>query len=218
MFDRTKLMLISQVIMGGSALAMAILTAADLMTPGWLLGLGLILGTGVALNLPTWNALLPDLVPRPMIPNAVALNSAGFNVARAVGPAIGGLIVATLGPQAGFGINALTYAAVIVALIIIGSSINSPVAGEHLVRHRDQPRSPLRPLHTGVPPPAVAGGPVRHHLGGRPVGPAGAHRVTGRRGRGPRLLAGGDGCRSPGGSLHPAQRIVGRLASTGRRW
>ena len=126
MFDRTKLMLISQVIMGGSALTMAVLTAADLITPGWLLGLGLILGTGVALNLPTWNALLPDLVPRPMIPNAVALNSAGFNVARAVGPAIGGVIVATLGPQAGFGINALTYAAVIVALIIIGSTINSP--------------------------------------------------------------------------------------------
>jgi MFS family permease len=127
MFDRTKLMLISQVIMGGSALAMAILTATGLITPGWLLGLGLILGTGVALNLPTWNALLPDLVPRPMIPNAVALNSAGFNAARAIGPAIGGLIVATLGPQAGFAINSLTYAAVIVALIMIGGSINSPI-------------------------------------------------------------------------------------------
>jgi MFS family permease len=73
MFDRTKLMLTAQVIMGASALAMAIFTAADAMTPGLLLGLGLLLGVGVALNLPTWHALLPDLVPRMMIPSAVAL-------------------------------------------------------------------------------------------------------------------------------------------------
>jgi MFS family permease len=127
MFNRTRLMMISQVIMGGSALAMAILTVTGLVTPGWLLGLGLLLGTGVALNLPTWNALLPDLVPRPMIPNAVALNSAGFNAARAIGPAIGGVIVATLGPGAGFTINAISYAVVIVALVLIGNTINSPI-------------------------------------------------------------------------------------------
>lgn len=127
MFDRRRLMIVSQLLMGGSALAMAVLTATGVITPGWLLGLGLILGTGVALNLPTWNALLPDLVPRPMIPNAVALNSAGFNVARAVGPAVGGVIVAAFGPEAGFAINALSYAAVIAALIMIGETVNSPI-------------------------------------------------------------------------------------------
>ncbi|MEX1124449.1 MAG: MFS transporter [Acidimicrobiia bacterium] len=125
MFDRTKLMLTAQVIMGASALAMTIFTANDSITPGLLLGLGLVLGTGVALNLPTWQAMLPDLVPRMMIPSAVALQSAGFNVARAVGPAIGGALIATFGPAIGFGINAVTYAAVIVALLLVGKTLST---------------------------------------------------------------------------------------------
>jgi len=126
MFDRTKLMLTAQIIMGASALAMAIFTAADSMTPGLLLGLGLVLGTGAALNLPTWQAVLPDLVPRVMIPSAVALQSAGFNVARAVGPAIGGALIVAFGPALGFGINAVTYAAVVVALLLVGKTLTTP--------------------------------------------------------------------------------------------
>lgn len=120
MFDRTKLMLIAQSIMGGSAVAMAVLTYTERITPPLLLGLGLLLGIGVSLNLPTWHALLPDLVPRGMIASAVAIQSAAFNAARAVGPAIGGVILASLGAAAGFGINSLTYAFVIVAVIIVG--------------------------------------------------------------------------------------------------
>jgi len=126
MFDRTKLMLTAQVIMGASALAMAIFTATDAITPGLLLALGLVLGVGVALNLPTWHALLPDLVPRMMIPSAVALQSAGFNVARAVGPAIGGGLIAVFGPALGFGINAVSYAVVIAALLLVGKSVSTP--------------------------------------------------------------------------------------------
>lgn len=126
MFDRTKLMLLAQTIMGASALAMAVFTYADLITPPLLLGLGLLLGTGVALNLPTWQALLPDLVPRGMIASAVALQSAAFNAARAVGPALGGAILASLGPAAGFGINSLTYLFVIVALIAVGRGLQLP--------------------------------------------------------------------------------------------
>src|SRR5665811_1718980 len=106
--------------MGGSAVAMAVLTYTDRITPELLLALGLLLGIGVSLNLPTWHALLPDLVPRGMIASAVAVQSAAFNAARAVGPAIGGLILASLGAAAGFGINAFTYAFVIVAVIIVG--------------------------------------------------------------------------------------------------
>ncbi len=126
MFDRTKLMLLAQTIMGTSALAMAAFTYADLITPPLLLGLGLMLGTGVALNLPTWQALLPDLVPRGMIASAVALQSAAFNTARAVGPALGGAILASMGPAAGFGINSLTYLFVIVALIAVGRRLQMP--------------------------------------------------------------------------------------------
>jgi MFS family permease len=126
MFDRAKLMLAAQSIMGVSALAMAVLTATDLISPGLLLALGLMLGVGVALNLPAWNALLPDLVPRGMIASAVALQSAAFNVARAVGPAIGGILVATVGPALGFGVNAITYGFVIAALLMVGKTLAVP--------------------------------------------------------------------------------------------
>ena len=119
MFDRAKLMLLAQGVMGGSALAMAIFTRSGAITPGLLLGLGFLLGIGVALNLPTWQALLPDLVPRGLIASAVALQSAAFNVARAIGPALGGLVYALLGAAAGFGINALTYGFVIAALLMV---------------------------------------------------------------------------------------------------
>lgn len=119
MFDRAKLMLVAQGIMGVSAVAMSLLTYLDLMTPGLLLGLGLVLGSGVALNIPAWQALLPELVPRGLVASAVALQSAAFNTARAVGPALGGAIVVAYGAEAGFGINAITYLAVIVVLIMI---------------------------------------------------------------------------------------------------
>ena len=123
MFDRTKLMLIAQGIMGGSAAAMATITYLDLMTPGLLLGLGLLLGAGLALNIPAWQALVPDLVPRGLVASAVALQSAAFNAARAVGPALGGFILVAYGAAAGFGINALTYVVVIAVLLIVGPQL-----------------------------------------------------------------------------------------------
>jgi len=129
MFDRAKLMLIAQTIMASSALAMALFTYLDLMTPGLLLGLGLVLGGGTTLNLPAWQALLPDLVPRTLIASAVALQSAAFNAARAVGPALGGFLVAAFGPALGFGINAVTYVSVIVVVILIAPALT--------VRERD---------------------------------------------------------------------------------
>lgn len=123
MFDRTKILLIAQSIMGGAAAAMALFTYLDVMTPGLLLGLGLLLGAGLALNIPAWQAMVPDLVPRGLVASAVALQSAAFNAARAVGPAIGGLILVAWGAAAGFGINALTYVVVIVALTVVGRQL-----------------------------------------------------------------------------------------------
>lgn len=119
-FDRAKIMLVAQGIMGSAAAAMAVITFLDAMTPSLLLGLGLVLGTGLALNLPAWQALVPDLVPRGLVASAVALNSAAFNAARAVGPALGGALLALYGAEAGFAFNALSYVAIIVALVVIG--------------------------------------------------------------------------------------------------
>ncbi len=126
MADRTRVMLASQILMGGAAAAMAVAAWLDLINPPLLLGLGLLIGVGVAFNLPAWQALVPNLVPRGMLASAVALNSAGFNVARAVGPALGGLIVATAGAAAAFGINAISFLGVIVALAVIGRYLSLP--------------------------------------------------------------------------------------------
>ena len=72
------------------------------LTPGLLLSFTFLLSFGNALNGPAWQAIVPELVPRTEMPAAVSLNSVGFNVARAAGPAIGGLIVAAVGISAGW--------------------------------------------------------------------------------------------------------------------
>jgi MFS family permease len=126
MFDRRKVLIVAQLTMGGSAAAMAVLTAVGAITPGLLLALGLLLGTGLAFNLPSWQATVPDLVPRGMVASAVALNSAGFNVARAIGPALGGFIVAVAGAQVAFGLNALSYLGLVVVLIVLARVMGSP--------------------------------------------------------------------------------------------
>ena len=141
-FDRARLMLIAQAIMGGSAATMAVLTWLDLMTPALLLTLGLVIGTGLALNLPAWQALVPDLVPRGLVASAVALNSAAFNAARAIGPAIGGALVALYGAQAGFAYNAISYVAIIVALLAIGPGL--------VASAQDVPQSMRRAISTGI--------------------------------------------------------------------
>lgn len=125
-FDRAKVMLASQIAMGSGAAAMAVLTALDLITPGLLLSLGLLMGVGMAFNLPAWQSLVPDLVPRGMLASAVALNSAGFNVARAVGPALGGILLATAGPALGFGLNAVSFLGVIVVSAVLAQRLVTP--------------------------------------------------------------------------------------------
>ena len=123
--NRGKVLLVSQSLMGMAAAGMALLSLFDLVTPGRLLGLSLLLGVGVAFNLPAWQAMVPDLVPRGMVASAVALNSVAFNVARAVGPALGGLIVATAGPELAFGLNALSYLGVIVVLAVLAGQFKA---------------------------------------------------------------------------------------------
>ncbi len=124
-FDRSKIMLIAQGIMGGSASLMAVLTYLELINPSLLLGLGLLLGTGLALNIPAWQAMVPDLVPRGLVASAVALQSAAFNAARAVGPAIGGLILVAYGAAAAFAVNAATYVVVVGVLLVIGPQLKA---------------------------------------------------------------------------------------------
>jgi len=126
LFDRRWVLVAAQTLMGSAAAAMAILSAFDRITPGILLALGLVLGVGLAFNLPAWQATVPDLVPRGMVASAVALNSVAFNVARAVGPALGGLILVVSGAEAAFALNALSYLGVIGVLIILARTMPAP--------------------------------------------------------------------------------------------
>jgi MFS family permease len=114
--DRRRLLLATQGWMLAAAAGLGLLTLVGAITPWALLALTFLLGLGAAMNNPAWQAITPDLVSRPELPAAVALSGAGFNLARAVGPAVGGLIVAAAGTGAVFLLNAASFVGVLVAL------------------------------------------------------------------------------------------------------
>src|SRR5438309_2346041 len=114
--DRRRLLLVSQTWMLVAAAILSGLTFAGRTTPLTLLLLTFALGLGASVNSPAWQAIVPELVPRRQLANAIALNGAGFNLARATGPALGGLLVAAAGPAFVFLLNALSFLATIVVL------------------------------------------------------------------------------------------------------
>jgi MFS family permease len=111
--DRRRYLLFTQGWMLLVAATLATLTALNLLTPPLLVGLTFAMGCGAAMAMPAQAAIVSELVPRPMLASAVALNSIGINIARSLGPAIGGLIVAQLGAGWAFGLNALSFAAML---------------------------------------------------------------------------------------------------------
>jgi MFS family permease len=114
--DRRRLLLATQTWMLVSAAALCGATVLGLASPAVVLALTFMLGLGNAANAPAWQATIPELVGGRLLSQAVALNSAGFNIGRAVGPAIGGLVVAAAGPAAVFGLNAVSYLGVLAVL------------------------------------------------------------------------------------------------------
>jgi MFS family permease len=115
--DRRALLIAAQLWMLASATALAIATATGVLGPVGLLALTFSLGIGAAVTLPTRQAITPELVEREEIPRAAALGAASMNVARSVGPAIGGVIVVLGGPEAVFALNAVSFLAVVGVLI-----------------------------------------------------------------------------------------------------
>ena len=93
-FDRRKLLIFWQTWMLTSVGILALLTFVGWVSPWTLLAFTFLLNMGSAMNNPAWQAIVPELVPREMIPETVSLNAASNNLARAVGPALGGLMVA----------------------------------------------------------------------------------------------------------------------------
>ena len=116
-FARRKVMLSAQVFMLAVSITLAVTAWSGLMTPWLLLAFTFLLGCGTAINNPSWQATVGDVVPREELPSAVLLNSVSFNVTRSVAPAIGGAIVAALGAAAAFAVNAASYLGVVAVLM-----------------------------------------------------------------------------------------------------
>jgi MFS family permease len=114
--DRRKLILYTEAWMAGVALALAVLTIAGFMTPWLLLGLTFALSAGDAFETPTWRAILPELVGKDDLAAASALNGIEFNLARAVGPALAGVLIATAGIGTAFVANVASFFGVILVV------------------------------------------------------------------------------------------------------
>jgi MFS family permease len=115
-FDRRKLVLATELWMMGVALILAVFTISGFMSPWLLLVLTFALSAGDAFETPTWRAILPELVPKEDIAAASALNGIEFNLARAVGPALAGVIIAGAGVAIAFVANFVSFFGVILVV------------------------------------------------------------------------------------------------------
>jgi MFS family permease len=150
--DRRRLLLVTQAWMLAAAALLGVLTLAGVMGPWLLLGLTFFLGLGTALNTPAWQATTPDLVPRRELAAAVSLGGVATNIARAVGPALGGMLVAMVGSGGVFLINAVSFLAVLAVIARWESPERASVlpaervwgamrAGARYVRHSPEVRA-----------------------------------------------------------------------------
>ncbi len=115
--DRRRLLIVTQFVMLSTTTMLATLTFSGAMTSWTLLGLTFVMGLGTVLHVLTWQSTVPELVPKTQLSRAVALGSISFNLARAIGPAIGGLLIAMAGVWIAFAVNALSFAGVLVVLL-----------------------------------------------------------------------------------------------------
>jgi len=115
--DRRLLLIATQLMLFMTTATLASLTWAGWITAWTLLGLTLVVGLGKVLHALSWQATVPVLVPQPQLSRAVALNSLSFNLARSLGPALGGLLIAAAGVWITFAVNACSFAGVLIVLV-----------------------------------------------------------------------------------------------------
>lgn len=118
MYDRRIVALVALCIALSGATALAVLTWLGLVTPNLLLGLCFAVGSGMALMGPAWQSSVAEQVPAETLPAALALNGISYNIARSIGPAIGGIVVAAAGSESAFALNAMLYLPLIAALFL----------------------------------------------------------------------------------------------------
>jgi MFS family permease len=110
-FDRRSLLIAVQVFLTAVGVLLTVLTLLGSMPPTVLLTLTFLLGAGQAVTAPTWQSAIPDLVPRAQLASASALGAISMNVARAIGPAVAGLLIARSGAGVVFALNTVSFAA-----------------------------------------------------------------------------------------------------------
>lgn len=115
--DRRKFLIIIQLLLAAASICLMFLSAMGLQTITSLIAFTFVGGIGAALMAPTWQAIVPELVAKQDLKGAVALNSLGINISRAIGPAVGGLLLAWFGAAFTYGVDVISYLFVIAALI-----------------------------------------------------------------------------------------------------
>jgi predicted MFS family arabinose efflux permease len=131
--DRRQLLVASQVVQMSCAFLLAALFALGLVEVWHILALSFVVGLAQAFGGPAYNAIVPTLVPQRELANAIALNSIQFNLARVIGPMLGGIALTSLGAAWCFGFNGLSYVAPIIALLMLSSRPVAVKPGETLV-------------------------------------------------------------------------------------
>lgn len=116
-YDRRQVMLAAQVGMLLVSSALALMAYLGVIGPALLLAFTLTVGIGTALNSPAWQASVRQQVDQKQLPQAIALNSISFNIARSIGPALGGVLISVWGTSFAFLINALSYIGLIGVLL-----------------------------------------------------------------------------------------------------
>lgn len=117
--DKRRLLYVTQSASAGVALVFALLIALNVITMGAVLIFSLTLGSLTVFDSPARQSFIPELVPRDQVPNAITLNSVSINLARVLGSAVGGGLIAAVGLAACFAINALSFVAVLVSLALM---------------------------------------------------------------------------------------------------
>ena len=145
-FDRRRLLIAFQAFQFAVGVGLTVLTVVGQMPPALLLSFTFLLGCGQALWVPAYQSFIPELVPRELLPSASALGAVSINLARAIGPAIAGVLVARTGVAVVFALNAATFLAFAVVLVVVRTPASETTgeaerflpalrAGSRYVRH-----------------------------------------------------------------------------------
>ncbi len=122
-FDRRRLLILCQLVLASVGCALAVLSALHLLNVSAIVLLAFVAGCAAALAAPAFQSIVPNLVPASDVRSAVTLSSVSFNIARVVGPGIGGVLLATAGAPATYACNAVAYLVTIAALLSLPHDI-----------------------------------------------------------------------------------------------